>query len=105
MQANLLFYLISTSMLNVQHEGKNSRPPLLHTQSSHKAFPLPPLGKSDHNSILLILAYNKKLKQEAPVTRSMKKWSDEADAKLQASFANIDWNMFYTRFETSNSET
>jgi hypothetical protein len=24
-----------------------------------------------------------KLKQEAPVTRSIKKWSDEADAKLQ----------------------
>ena len=35
-----------------------------------------------------------KLKQEATVTRSIKKWSDEADAKLQDCFAIIDWNMF-----------
>ena len=35
-----------------------------------------------------------KLKQEAPVTRSLKKWSNEADAKLQDSFASTHWNMF-----------
>jgi hypothetical protein len=29
------------------------------------------------------------------VTRSIKKWSDEADAKLQDSFAITDWNMFW----------
>ena len=34
---------------------------------------LPPFGKSDHNSILLIPAYKHKLKQEAPMTRSIKK--------------------------------
>ena len=28
------------------------------------------------------------------MTRSIKKWSDEADAKLQDSFASTDWNMF-----------
>ena len=58
------------------------------------ALPRPPFGKSDHNSILLILAYKQKFKQEAPVTRSIKKWSDEADAKLQDCFAITDWNMF-----------
>ena len=60
----------------------------------YKALPRPPFGKSDHNSILLIPAYKQKLKQEAPVTRSIKKWSDEADAKLQDCFAITDWNMF-----------
>ena len=35
-----------------------------------------------------------KLKQEAPVTRSIKKWSDEADAKLQDCFAITGRNMF-----------
>ena len=35
------------------------------------------------------------IKPEAPVTRSMKKWSDEADAKLQDCFAITDWNMFW----------
>jgi hypothetical protein len=28
------------------------------------------------------------------VTRSIRKWSDEADAKLQDCFASTDWNMF-----------
>ena len=28
------------------------------------------------------------------MTRSIKKWSDEADAKLLDCFASIDWNMF-----------
>ena len=28
------------------------------------------------------------------MTRSIKKWSDEADAKLQDFFAITDWNMF-----------
>jgi hypothetical protein len=60
-----------------------------------KALPRPPFGKSDHNSILLIPAEKLKLKQEAPVTRSIKKnCSDEADAKLQDCFAITDWNMF-----------
>ena len=60
----------------------------------HKAFPRPPFGKFDHNSILLIPAYKQKLKQEARVTRAIKKWSDEADAKLQDCVAITDWNMF-----------
>jgi hypothetical protein len=29
-----------------------------------------------------------------PVTQSIKKWSDETDAKLKDSFASTDWNMF-----------
>ena len=69
-----------------------------HLYSTHrdanKTLPRPPVGKSDHNSILPIPAYKQKLKQEAPVTQSIKKWSDEADAKLQDCFAMTDWNMF-----------
>ena len=71
---------------------------LNHLYSTHKdtykALPHPPFGKSDHNSILLIPACNQKLKQEAPVSRSIKKWSDEADAQLQDCFSSTDWNMF-----------
>lgn len=29
------------------------------------------------------------------MTRSIKKWSDEADAKLQDCFASTDWNVFW----------
>ena len=75
-------------MLNEQPEGKNYST----HRDAYKALPRPPFGKSDHNSILLIPAYKQKLKQEAPVTT--KRWSDEADAKLQDCFASTDWNMF-----------
>jgi hypothetical protein len=80
----------------VQQEGEKN---LDHLYSTHrdlyKTLPRPPFGKSDHHSILLIPAYKQKLKQDAPLTRSTKKWSDEADAKLQDSFASTDWNMFW----------
>jgi hypothetical protein len=56
----------------------------------YKALPRPPVGKSDHNSILLIPAYM----QKVPMTRSIQKWSDDADATLQDCFASTDWNMF-----------
>ena len=42
-------------------------------RDAYKALPHPPFGKSDHNSILLIPAYKQKLKQDAQVTRSIKK--------------------------------
>ena len=71
---------------------------LNHIYSTHrdayKAPLRPPFGKSDHNSILLIPAYKQKLKQGASVTQSIKKWSDDADAKLQDCFPSTDWNMF-----------
>ena len=63
-------------------------------RDAYRALSRPPFGKSDHNSILLIPAYKQKLKQEAPVTRSIKMWSDEVDAKLQDCFEITDWNMF-----------
>jgi cell division septation protein DedD len=50
-------------------------------RDAYKALPHPPFGKSDHNSILLLPAYNQKLNQEVPVTHSIRKWSDDVDAK------------------------
>ena len=63
-------------------------------RDAYKALPRPTFGKSDHNSILWIPAYKQKLKQEVPVTSSIRKWSDDTDAKLQDCFARSDWNMF-----------
>jgi hypothetical protein len=69
--------------------------PLDHLYSTYtKAFPHPPFGKSDHNSILLIPDYKQKLKQEVAVTSSIQKWSDDVDATLQDCFASTDCNMF-----------
>ena len=101
MQGNLnKSYHISISMLNVQPGVKTTLDDLYSThRDAYKALPHPPFGKSDHNSILLIPAYKQKLKQEAPVTPSLKKWSDEADAKLRDCFASTDRNMFWDSSE------
>ena len=64
-------------------------------RDAYKALPCPPFGKSEHNSILLIPAYKQKLKQEVPVTQSIRKWSDETDTTLQDCFASTDCNMFW----------
>jgi hypothetical protein len=85
MQGNINpFNLIYYSMLNVKPEQKK------HLYSTHRdALHRPPFGKSDHNYILLIPTYKQKLKQEAPVTLSIKKWSVEADAKLQDCISTV----------------
>jgi hypothetical protein len=73
--------------------GKKTLDHLYSTHNdAYKALPRPPFSKSDHNYILLIPAY--KQKQEVPVTRSIQKWSDDADAMLQDCFASTDWTMF-----------
>ena len=74
-------------------------------RDAYKALPHPPFGKSDHNSILLIPACKQNLKPEEPVTRSRKKWSDEADAKLQDCFASTGWNMFWDSSNDSEEYT
>ena len=73
--------------------GKKTQDHHYSTQRWVQALSHPPFGKSDHNSILLIPAYKQKFKQEVPVTRSIKKLSDEADAQLQE-FLLAHWNMF-----------
>jgi hypothetical protein len=77
------------------YRGKKTLDHLYSThRDSYKALSRPPFGKSDHNSILLIPAYKLNLKQVVPVTRSIRKWADDEDAKLQDCFAITDWNMF-----------
>jgi hypothetical protein len=64
--------------------------------NTYKAIPLPPFGKSDHDSILFLPAYGQKLKQETPVLRSVQHWSDQSDSTLQDCFDHMDWDMFRT---------
>ena len=61
-------------------------------RGAYTVIPRPPFGKSDHNSIRLIPTYRQKFKQEVPVTRSIRKWSDDADTTLLDCFASTDWN-------------
>ena len=61
-------------------------------RNAYKALSRPPFGKADHDSIFLLPAYS--LKQEAPVLRSVQRWSDQSDSTLQDCFDHVDWDMF-----------
>jgi hypothetical protein len=76
----------------------------IHKQA-YKALPRPPLGKSDHDSVLLLPVYKQKLKQEIPVTRSGEKWSPESEIILQDCFNSADWNMFQDSDDNINKIT
>ena len=50
---------------------------------------------NEHEHVFSNHAHNSQaFSSSAPVTRSIKKWSDEANPKLQGCFAITDWNMF-----------
>ena len=91
MQANLNWFLPHFYQhVTCATRGKDI---LDHLYSTHRdAYSI---QSSPSPSICLpIPAYKRKLKKEVPVTRSIQKWSDDADATLQDCFACTDWNMF-----------
>ena len=52
-------------------------------RDAYKALPRPPFSTSDHDFIWLLPSYRQKLKQEAPVLRSIQRWSDQSDSTLR----------------------
>ena len=74
---------------------KNSGLPITPHRDAYKGLPHPSLGKSDHNSILLIPAYKQKLKQEVPVNSVISNSdSRQMMRMLQDCFASTDRNVF-----------
>ena len=53
-----------------------------------------PLGKSDHNTAILIPAYRQKLKTVKPVKKTVKKRSPESTEALRGCFEYTDWSVF-----------
>ena len=63
-------------------------------KDSYKAIPLPAFGKSDHVAIFLLPKYKQKILNEAPVTKEVKRWTDQSEGLLQDALDNADWEMF-----------
>jgi hypothetical protein len=55
-------------------------------RNAYKAFPHPPFGKSDHDSILVLPSYRQKLKLEVPVLWTIQCWSDQSESMVQDCF-------------------
>eukprot|EP00061_Rhincodon_typus_P010776 g35317.t1 len=51
-------------------------------------------GKSDHNAVLLLLAYNQKLKCEDPVQKVVEWWSEETKGPLRDCLELVEWSIF-----------
>ncbi|KAI4878726.1 hypothetical protein NFI96_018494 [Prochilodus magdalenae] len=87
----------------VRHEGGNT---LDHVYTNIKeAFsttPLPPLGKSDHISLLMKPTYRQLLKRVRATVRTVRVWPEGAESVLQDCFQCTDWEMFRSAATTDS---
>ncbi|PIK46328.1 hypothetical protein BSL78_16816 [Apostichopus japonicus] len=60
----------------------------------YKSISQASIGNSDHSTILLIPVYKQRFKQQKPVKRTIKVWSQETTEELQDCFADTDWDLF-----------
>ncbi|KAK0135746.1 hypothetical protein N1851_028369 [Merluccius polli] len=64
-------------------------------RDSYYSTALPPLGRSDHNLVLLSNNYTMVARKLPRVTRTVRVWSQEACEELQACLECTDWTVFY----------
>ena len=60
---------------------------------AYKSVSLPPVGKSDHNSIHLIPAYRPKIETDPIVKKSVKVWTSESEEQLRGCFECTEWSV------------
>ena len=60
---------------------------------AYKSVSLPPVGKSDHNSIHLIPAYRPKIETDPIVKKSVKVWTPESEEQLRGCFECTEWSV------------
>ncbi|XP_078802582.1 uncharacterized protein LOC144991990 [Oryzias latipes] len=63
--------------------------------NAYTSTALPPLGKSDHNLVLLSPSYIPVVKQKQVTVRNITKWSDGATESLQDALETTDWSVLY----------
>ncbi|KAG5284759.1 hypothetical protein AALO_G00030160 [Alosa alosa] len=65
-------------------------------KNSYKEKSLPAFGKSDHAAVFLLPMYKQRSRTDPPVTKEVKRWTDQSEARLQDALSNVDWEMFKT---------
>ena len=81
--------------VNIATRGMNTLD-LVYTnvKNAYKAAPLPHVGNSDHNAVMLIPAYRPRVKRDRPVVREVRMWPQEATPALQDCFETTQWGIF-----------
>ncbi|XP_056880280.1 uncharacterized protein LOC130520605 isoform X2 [Takifugu flavidus] len=64
------------------------------TKEAYHSLPLPPLGRADHNLVHLRPVYKPLVQRQPAVTRTVKKWSEEAEEALKDCFNTTLWDVF-----------
>ncbi|KAK0148979.1 hypothetical protein N1851_010586 [Merluccius polli] len=62
-------------------------------REAYTATPLPPLGKFDHNLVLLSPQYKPQIQRQSTTKRSFRKWSPDAAEALRDCFECNDWSV------------
>ena len=60
---------------------------------AYKSVSLPPVGKSDHNTIHLVPAYRPKIQTDPIVKKSVKVWTPESEKQLRGCFECTEWSV------------
>lgn len=55
----------------------------------------PPIGRSDHNVILLLPWYRQKIKTDKIQTKIIKTWDNDSIEELRGRIESTDWNVFF----------
>ena len=63
-------------------------------EGAYRATPRAPLGNSHHALLVLIPVYKQKLKTVRTVSRSVRRWSQDAIENLQGCLDCTDWDIF-----------
>ena len=73
-------------------------------KNGYKAQSLAPVGKSDHDAIFLWPAYVNKHRREPPVTREMRRWSDQSEDSMRAELHSTLWGTLKNSTVDTNTD-
>ena len=65
------------------------------TVDAYTATALPPLGRSDHDLVLLTPRYVPLVKKQPVHTRTVRRWTEEAADRLRDCFESTDWDVLW----------
>ena len=74
-------------------------------KDAYHSIARPPLGRSDHNVMLMIPAYRQKLKTQKPQVKTVKQWTPDSILTLQGCLECTDWDVFKNSCSTLDEYT
>ncbi|KAI4900669.1 hypothetical protein NFI96_025608, partial [Prochilodus magdalenae] len=76
-----------------RHQRKQDTGLYANVKAAYNSKALPPLGRSDHNLVVLTPQYKPLVQRQPASTRTVRKWSPEAVESLQGCFEATQWDV------------